>query len=399
MPMPTTAKWPKPKSEDEFEDMVVDFLRVRWQDPHATRHGRRGQRQDGVDVIGHPPWLKGSTAGAQCKNTDALTLATVMAEVDKAKSFKGGLSEFLIATTADRDAALQAETRQHFRVTPAPFDVEIVFWPDIVADLAGHDDLVAKHWKGFAVTASPPSSMPPPPTWFDRDGVKTDETTHCQCEFALWIPKAADLDASELATEVQGVEREGGAGPIFHSLLGQAPLRVDQRFKWALKHREYANVIRKWELEIGGGGFMAFRWGKFTTGDLSLFEMFQLLDGVTLASRIHRIAIDRAYARLATPAPARLAGRLSALSSSPLHLHDEIQVVADVGMSSAKSPESWSAEIEMDRGPTARPFVVRLVNRALANFASTGGHFGRPGLARLDEDAFSRILERVGRDV
>ena len=32
VPMPTTAKWPKPLSEDEFEDMSVDFLRL----PTAT---------------------------------------------------------------------------------------------------------------------------------------------------------------------------------------------------------------------------------------------------------------------------------------------------------------------------------------------------------------------------
>src|SRR5438132_6616090 len=80
MPIPTTAKLPKPKSEDEFEDIVVDFCRLRWRDPHATRNGRRGQRQNSVDVFGHPPWLKGATAGAQCKNTDALSLALVVAE-------------------------------------------------------------------------------------------------------------------------------------------------------------------------------------------------------------------------------------------------------------------------------------------------------------------------------
>src|SRR5438034_8082908 len=107
MPTPTTAKWPKPRSEDEFEDIAVDFLRIRWQDPHATRNGRRGQRQDGVDIAGNPPWCKGKSAGAQCKNTDAITLATVVAEVTKAKAFKGGLCELLIVTAADRDAALQ----------------------------------------------------------------------------------------------------------------------------------------------------------------------------------------------------------------------------------------------------------------------------------------------------
>lgn len=149
MPTPTTAKWPKPKSEDEFEDIATDFLRIRWKDPHASRNGRRGQGQHGVDVVGHPSWQK-KPAGAQSKNTESPTLAMVRAEVEKAKGFGGGLSEFLFVTTADRDAALQAAVREQFAQDPAPFHVEIVFWPDITGDLAGHDDLVAKHWKGFS---------------------------------------------------------------------------------------------------------------------------------------------------------------------------------------------------------------------------------------------------------
>lgn len=150
MPIPTTSKWPKPKSAEEFEDIAVDFLRVRWKDPHAARNGRSGQRQNGVDVVGRPPWLNGNMAGAQCKNTDSLTLAVIIAEVDDAKTFPGGLSEYLILTTGDRDATLQADVREHFRSRPAPFQVKVVFWSDIVADIAQDEVLVAKHWKGFS---------------------------------------------------------------------------------------------------------------------------------------------------------------------------------------------------------------------------------------------------------
>jgi hypothetical protein len=152
MPTPSTAKWPKPRSEDEFEDIVVDFLRIRWKDPNAQRHGRRGQRQHGVDVVGHPTWLKGRTAGGQSKNTDALTLADVIAEVAKALSFPGGIAEFYVVASGDRDVQLQTDVREHFKANPAPFHVEVIFWPDIVADISADDALVAKHWKGFGVT-------------------------------------------------------------------------------------------------------------------------------------------------------------------------------------------------------------------------------------------------------
>jgi len=154
MPTPTTAKLFKPKSEDEFEDIAVDFLRLRWKDPHATRNGRRGQRQHGVDVVGHPPWLGGRTAGAQCKNTEAINVNMVIAETREAATFAGGLAEFLLVTSADRDAALQAAVRDHFRVNPAPFHVEMIFWGDITADLAVDDALIEKHWKGAAPASS-----------------------------------------------------------------------------------------------------------------------------------------------------------------------------------------------------------------------------------------------------
>jgi hypothetical protein len=161
MPTPTTAKLFKPKSEDEFEDIAVDFLRLRWKDPHATRNGRRGQRQHGADVVGQPSWLGGRTAGAQCKNTEAVTLNMVIAETREAATFPGGLAEFLLVTSADRDAALQAAVRDHFRVHPAPFHVEMIFWGDITADLAVDDALIEKHWKGAALASSRSAAVSP----------------------------------------------------------------------------------------------------------------------------------------------------------------------------------------------------------------------------------------------
>jgi len=158
MPTPSTAKWPKPKSEDEFEDMVLDALKLRWKDPNADRNGRRGQRQDGVDVIGHGAHVQGRLVGAQCKNTDTLTLKDVVTEVEKARGFKPVLAEYLAVTSGDRDARLQEEVRLHFEADSAPFPVKLVFWEGVVQELAGRDDLVAKHWPGWTT----PSGTDPP---------------------------------------------------------------------------------------------------------------------------------------------------------------------------------------------------------------------------------------------
>jgi hypothetical protein len=151
MPTPSTATLPKPRSEDEFEEIAVDCLRIRWRDPNAHRNGRRGQRQHGVDIIGNPPWLSGKLAGGQCKNTDSLTLREVTREIEKAKSFDGGLGEFYVVTSSDRDAKLQADVRKYLASNPAPFGVVLLFWDDVVQEVAKDADAVAKHWKGFPV--------------------------------------------------------------------------------------------------------------------------------------------------------------------------------------------------------------------------------------------------------
>jgi len=83
MPTPATADWPRPKSEDEFEDIVLDALRILWRDPNATRYGRRGQKQNGVDVVGR---IGERFAGAQSKNVDTLSERDVRAIVAEAET-------------------------------------------------------------------------------------------------------------------------------------------------------------------------------------------------------------------------------------------------------------------------------------------------------------------------
>ncbi len=54
MPTIPQSELPKPKSWDEFEDIVWDLYTRRWRDPHADRYGRGGQPQHGVDIVGRP---------------------------------------------------------------------------------------------------------------------------------------------------------------------------------------------------------------------------------------------------------------------------------------------------------------------------------------------------------
>jgi len=388
MPMPSTSKWPKPKSEDEFEDIVVDFLRIHWKDPHATRNGRRGQRQDGVDIVGHPPWLKGKTAGAQCKNIASVTLPMVVAEVEKAKRFKGGLGEFLFITAADRDAALQSKVREHFKTLAPPFHVEVIFWPDVVSDLSSDEQLVAKHWKGFSRIASSADALPPP-VWIDRQGVRDEETVECQCELTVSVPEADfDVHASELTVELDRMAREGIAAQFFRTLLGQRK-RVGDGFRWMSHFRECSNVLFKRELEAANRGVLTYRWAEFTDGNICLFRTRHLIMGAALPIGLYRLGVKRLVDQIGTHEPSRLGIRLVAHASAPMLLHDDCQTL-EFMLSVAQSSADWSLAFESD---WVSPPTIRLVNRVLANFSPSEG--GSAAFPRINEGTLLRLLEQI----
>lgn len=103
--MPTRFQMsvPPPKGWEEFEDIVLSCLRIKWGSPGLAKHGRRGQAQAGVDIYG-PDYL-GRLVGIQCKNTpDGLEFSTVEGESERAEAFQPSLSAFYLATTAPTDA-------------------------------------------------------------------------------------------------------------------------------------------------------------------------------------------------------------------------------------------------------------------------------------------------------
>jgi hypothetical protein len=148
MPTPSTAKWPRPKSEDEWEDMVLDAMRLVWNDPNAQRNGRRGQRQYGVDVFG---LADGRQVGAQAKNMDKLSETEAKDEIKKAEDFVPKIRELYFAVAGPRDAAFQQTVRllSVDRVARAAFPVHVLFYDDICQKLASQQDLVAKYWRSF----------------------------------------------------------------------------------------------------------------------------------------------------------------------------------------------------------------------------------------------------------
>lgn len=148
MPTPSTTKWPRPKSEDEWEDMVLDAMRIFWKDPNAYRYGRKGQSQSGVDIIGKRNL---HNVAAQAKNCDSLSKQIIKVEINKAKKFFIPLDELYFVISGCRDTKLQELVRGMSIENKAKnsFEIFIMFFDEVCQHLSYDLDLVKKYWQSF----------------------------------------------------------------------------------------------------------------------------------------------------------------------------------------------------------------------------------------------------------
>ena len=167
MPIIATAQLPPPSSWEEFEQICADLFSLEWGDKKLVRHGRTGQRQNGVDIHGKP--ATGGSGGVQCKGKriwppKKLTAAEVTAEVKKARKFAPALTEFIVVTTADDDAKLQAHARQITRrhENKKLFSVHVYGWQELERRIKNHDQLIQKYYGflGFAAVARKVDALP-----------------------------------------------------------------------------------------------------------------------------------------------------------------------------------------------------------------------------------------------
>lgn len=127
-------RYPQPANEDDFEIICLHLLRKHWNCPGLQRYGRRGQRQDGVDIV--DTGRQYGVRAAQCKHREqfkALMPKEIEEVVRAAKRFSPPLNHFLILTSGKRSTESQDKVVQinsdHRRV--GLFTVELLSWPDI----------------------------------------------------------------------------------------------------------------------------------------------------------------------------------------------------------------------------------------------------------------------------
>lgn len=145
---------PRPIDEDEFENLLRDICALEWGDPDTQKHGRKGQKQFGVDVYGKPTELQSTYRGVQCKlrTTDnQLSRTQIEKEVGDAKQFPHKIDKLIIATDGPRDSSTQIliDDISDREIGNSGFRVVIWFWDDITERLAAYPKLLIKYYKNL----------------------------------------------------------------------------------------------------------------------------------------------------------------------------------------------------------------------------------------------------------
>ena len=210
MPTIATSQLLPPESWEEFENICADLFSLEWGDPSVVRHGRHGQRQQGVDIYGRP--AKGRYEGVQCKGKSvwpptALTVNEVSKEVRKAKKFSPRLSKFIIATIANDDAALQAHARaisdRHEKRNF--FSVHVFGWQELSRRIKSHDALIQKYfgYTGFSSIKKDIQDLPQRTAELILDDLRTTRVAPEAPPPAVASEKPIDVLAPALADALQ----------------------------------------------------------------------------------------------------------------------------------------------------------------------------------------------------
>lgn len=163
MPLPVTARLAPTTDPGEFQRLVVDVfsrkLKLEFQ-----AFGRAGQAQHGVDAFA----TRGSDelVVLQAKSGVHVGLSEIAEDVRRADAHGMPITEFWVAAGATRDARLQEGILRlsRDRLKQGKWPVNVLFWEDIVHEIAGHKDLLLKY--GYLVpvedleTAEPATQEP-----------------------------------------------------------------------------------------------------------------------------------------------------------------------------------------------------------------------------------------------
>lgn len=128
----------RPTNWQDFETLCKKLWGEIWNCPEIKKNGRAGQEQHGVDVYGIP-FGEDGYFGIQCKGKDEytnkqFTEAEIDREIGMARNFDPPLKKLYFATTAVKDAGIEAYIRNKNleNKSAGSFEIHIFSWEDIV---------------------------------------------------------------------------------------------------------------------------------------------------------------------------------------------------------------------------------------------------------------------------
>ncbi len=145
MPTPLQYKLPMTTDYNEFEDMVVDYFKEKYE--FVQRYGRRGQKQEGIDIIIRYHNSSGlqSFIAVQCKNYP-LKIRELGGVIDSAiagiSRLNLSFSKIVIAMAMLRDTKIQDYILQY----QSPVLVQSLFWEEISSNIASNDKLLSHYY-------------------------------------------------------------------------------------------------------------------------------------------------------------------------------------------------------------------------------------------------------------
>ena len=144
----TSVQFPRLKDWQQFERLCLAIMNARG-NASFQRHGRGGQRQNGVDILGYD--AAGCVIAVQCKSRQEdgaipYHKGSVDAAVSEIATFPGKISELHLMTTAPPDAQIEAYAAE---LTNANFGAPKVYvwgWQTICDELKKHPQIVKRFY-------------------------------------------------------------------------------------------------------------------------------------------------------------------------------------------------------------------------------------------------------------
>lgn len=143
-----------------LERAPIVLFRHILKDPNLKTYGRRGQRQQGVDLFGKRDGDPEKGVGIQCKlksDIAKLTKKIVKDEVDLALTFKPPLKEYFIITTAPDDAEIEEYARElevHIKKDVGRImSIQVWGWNTMQREIQRYPEAVKAFWPDYTAYA------------------------------------------------------------------------------------------------------------------------------------------------------------------------------------------------------------------------------------------------------